>query len=34
MDVPVALGVAVTFVASTGATFDRRHLRHEVYFDR
>jgi len=34
MDVPVALGVAVTFVASTGATFDPQGLfGHEVYFD-
>lgn len=34
MDVPVALGIAVTFVASTGALFDPRGLLgHEVYFD-
>ena len=34
MDVPVALGVAVTFVASSGATFDPGGLLgHEVYFD-
>jgi Cu2+-exporting ATPase len=34
MDVPVALGIAVTFVASTGALFDPRGpLGHEVYFD-
>ena len=34
MDVPVALGIAVTFVASTGALFDRGGLLgHEVYFD-
>lgn len=34
MDVPVALGLAVTFVASTGATFDPKGLwGHEVYFD-
>jgi Cu2+-exporting ATPase len=34
MDVPVALGIAVTFVASTGATFDPGGLfGHEVYFD-
>ncbi len=34
MDVPVALGVLVTFVASTGATFDPNGLfGHEVYFD-
>ena len=34
MDVPVALGVAVTFVASTGATFAPGGLfGHEVYFD-
>ena len=34
MDVPVALGVAVTFVASTGATFDPGGVfGHEVYFD-
>lgn len=34
MDVPVALGVLVTFVASTGATFDPDGLfGHEVYFD-
>jgi Cu2+-exporting ATPase len=34
MDVPVALGIAVTFVASTGATFDPAGpFGHEVYFD-
>ena len=34
MDVPVALGVAVTFIASSGATFDPGGLfGHEVYFD-
>lgn len=34
MDVPVALGIAVTFVASSGATFDPQGLfGHEVYFD-
>ncbi|MFM2450976.1 MAG: hypothetical protein RIS44_3426, partial [Pseudomonadota bacterium] len=34
MDVPVALGIIVTFVASTGATFDPGGLfGHEVYFD-
>ena len=34
MDVPVALGIAVTFVASTGALFDPAGaLGHEVYFD-
>ena len=34
MDVPVALGIAVTFVASTGALFDPSGpLGHEVYFD-
>jgi P-type Cu2+ transporter len=34
MDVPVALGVAVTFVASTGATFDPGGIfGTEVYFD-
>ncbi len=34
MDVPVALGVAVTFVASTGATFDPGGVfGREVYFD-
>ena len=34
MDVPVALGVLVTFVASSGATFDPSGLfGHEVYFD-
>ena len=34
MDVPVALGVAVTFVASTGATFDPGGVfGSEVYFD-
>ncbi len=34
MDVPVALGVAVTFIASTGATFDPGGVfGSEVYFD-
>lgn len=34
MDVPVALGLVVTFVASTGATFAPGGLfGHEVYFD-
>ncbi|MBW8845633.1 MAG: cadmium-translocating P-type ATPase [Burkholderiales bacterium] len=34
MDVPVVLGIAVTFVASTGALFDPGGpLGHEVYFD-
>ena len=34
MDVPVALGIAITFVASTGATFDPGGIfGHEVYFD-
>jgi len=34
MDVPVALGIAVTFIASTGALFDPAGpLGHEVYFD-
>jgi P-type Cu2+ transporter len=34
MDVPVALGIAVTFIASTGALFDPGGpLGHEVYFD-
>lgn len=34
MDVPVALGIAITFVASTGATFDPAGpFGHEVYFD-
>lgn len=34
MDVPVAIGIAVTFVASTGALFDPGGpLGHEVYFD-
>lgn len=34
MDVPVALGIAVTFVASTGATFDPKGVfGEEVYFD-
>ena len=34
MDVPVALGVAITFVASTAATFDPQGaFGHEVYFD-
>jgi len=34
MDVPVAIGIAVTFVASSGALFDPTGpLGHEVYFD-
>ena len=34
MDVPVALGVLITFVASTGATFDPDGIfGHDVYFD-
>ena len=34
MDVPVALGIAITFVASSGATFAPGGLfGHEVYFD-
>jgi Cu2+-exporting ATPase len=34
MDVPVALGIAVTFVASSGATFAPGGIfGHEVYFD-
>jgi Cu2+-exporting ATPase len=34
MDVPVALAILVTFVASTGATFDPGGVfGHEVYFD-
>ena len=34
MDVPVAIGIGVTFVASTGATFDPGGIfGHEVYFD-
>lgn len=34
MDVPVALGIVVTFVASTGATFDPHGVfGSEVYFD-
>jgi Cu2+-exporting ATPase len=34
MDVPVALGIAVAFVASTGAAFDGRGVfGHAVYFD-
>ncbi len=34
MDLPVALGVLVTFVASTGAAFDPEGpFGHEVYFD-
>ncbi|MGM9491278.1 heavy metal translocating P-type ATPase [Ideonella sp. YS5] len=34
MDVPVALGIAVSFVASSGATFDPGGaFGHEVYFD-
>lgn len=34
MDVPVALGIAITFIASTGATFQPDGpFGHEVYFD-
>ncbi len=34
MDVPVALGVLITFIASTGATFSPEGaFGHEVYFD-
>ena len=34
MDVPVAIGILVTFVASSGATFDPNGIfGHEVYFD-
>ena len=34
MDVPVALGIAITFIASTGATFEPDGIfGHEVYFD-
>ena len=34
MDVPVSLGIVVTFVASSGATFDPGGVfGHEVYFD-
>ncbi|MBS0436775.1 MAG: cadmium-translocating P-type ATPase [Proteobacteria bacterium] len=34
MDVPVSLGIAVTFIASSGATFDPGGIfGHEVYFD-
>jgi Cu2+-exporting ATPase len=34
MDVPVALGIAITFGASTAATFDPQGVfGHEVYFD-
>ncbi len=34
MDVPVALGIVITFVASTGATFNPQGIfGHEVYFD-
>ncbi len=34
MDVPVALALAITFVASTGATFNPQGVfGHEVYFD-
>ena len=34
MDIPVALGLLVTFVASSGATFDPQGpFGHEVYFD-
>ncbi len=34
MDVPVALGIGVTFIASSGALFDSAGvLGHEVYFD-
>lgn len=34
MDLPVALGIAITFIASTGATFEPQGVfGHEVYFD-
>ena len=34
MDMPVALGIAITFIASTGATFSPDGVfGHEVYFD-
>ncbi len=34
MDLPVALGIGITFVASTAATFDPKGaFGHEVYFD-
>ncbi len=34
MDVPVALGILITFITSTGATFDPGgSFGHEVYFD-
>ena len=34
MDVPVALGILITFIASTGATFEPSGVfGHEVYFD-
>lgn len=34
MDVPVALGILITFITSTGATFDPGGIfGHEVYFD-
>lgn len=34
MDVPIAIGILVTFLASTGATFDPGGIfGHEVYFD-
>ncbi len=34
MDLPVALGIAITFIVSTAATFDSTGpLGHEVYFD-
>ena len=34
MDVPVVLGVDITFVASTVATFNAQGIwGHEVYFD-
>jgi Cu2+-exporting ATPase len=34
MDVPIAIGIAVTFIASTGATFDPGGIfGNEVYFD-
>jgi Cu2+-exporting ATPase len=34
MDVPVSLGIAVTFIASSGATFDPGGIfGHELYFD-
>ena len=34
MDVPVALGILITFITSTGATFDPGGIfGHEVFFD-